>query len=65
MGKAVFTVRINADEDNAESYPQQRTGAEIRAAMPDPEEFGREVAEARKANAARRQKAHRDSVKEL
>lgn len=33
--------------------------------MPDPEEFGREVAEARKANAARRQKAHRDNVKEL
>lgn len=46
-------------------YPQQRTGAEIRAAMPDPEEFGREVAEARKANAARRQKAHRDNVKGL
>nr|DAI91068.1 MAG TPA: RING finger family protein [Caudoviricetes sp.] len=46
-------------------YPQQRAGAEIRAAMPDPEEFAREVAEARKANAARRQKAHRDSVKEL
>lgn len=45
-------------------YPKQRGAGEVRAAMPDPERYARELEAARRWNAAQRQKMHRKNVKE-